>query len=299
MGAPSAWDGVNPFDCVLQNAGMSAEVPDPGADPFCVEYDKTHQNVTELGVVEFLSKEPARVALTNGKCFYFQHDHWRGSVVQADGSTETYHWDGSYFYDKATGDGGAYVENFTFNGKTQDPRDLPGFPEAYKPYFGPGKGGTRTANSVPADPACVEKAKKDDPHPSTSPPDRCRDYRGRVDRGIGPLPLGVTRKKAEESLGAPARRARGFLRWCQMDGGKFMAHFVRGRADFVLTTSRAFEYRGVRVGTAEGGVRRTVIRRFRTWTLVIGVRDRKVTYLAAADKRLGNEEIRERLKDSR
>ena len=36
--------------------------PHPEADPFCVEFDKRRQNVTELGVVDFLSKEPARVA---------------------------------------------------------------------------------------------------------------------------------------------------------------------------------------------------------------------------------------------
>ena len=297
LGPPSAWDGVNPFDCVLQNAGFEAEVPNPEADPFCVEYDKTHQNVTELGVVEFLSKEPARVALTNGKCFYFQHDHWRGSIVQEDGSTETYNWDGSYFYNRASGDGGVYVENFTFNDKTQDPRELPGFPESYKPYFGPGRGGTRTANSVPVDPGCVEKAKEDDPAAPTSPPDRCKDYRGKVERAIGPLRLGVMRSRAESSLGPPARRMRGFARWCLMDGGKFMAHFRGGRADFLLTTSRGFDYRGLRVGSAERGARR--IRRFRTWTLVIGVRKKRVTYLAVASQRLSNEEIRKRLKDSR
>ena len=296
-GPPSGWDGTNPFDCVLQNAGMGTTVPNPEADPFCVEYDKTHQNLTELGFVEFVSKEPARVALTNGKCFYFQHDHWRGSVVQEDGSTETWHWDGSYFYNRASGDGGVYVDNMTFNGKTQDPRELPGFPESYKPYFGPGKGGTRTANNVPVDPTCVERARKDDPAAPTSPPDRCKDYRGRVRKGIGPLPLGITSSKAESSLGSPARRARGFHRWCLMDGGKFMAHFARGRADFALTTSRGFDYRGVRVGDAQRAARR--VRRVRDWTLVIGARKGRVSFIAVAHERLGNEEIGKLLRYSR
>src|SRR5205807_5135908 len=37
---PAPWDGVNPFRCELQNAGMGTSVPHPEADPFCVEYDK-------------------------------------------------------------------------------------------------------------------------------------------------------------------------------------------------------------------------------------------------------------------
>ena len=35
------WDGTNPFRCQLQNVGTGADFPDPGADPFCVEFDKT------------------------------------------------------------------------------------------------------------------------------------------------------------------------------------------------------------------------------------------------------------------
>lgn len=83
------YDGSNPFACELQQAGLGTTVPHPEADPFCVEYEKRRQNVTELGVVDFVSKEPARVALASDKCFYFQHDHWRGSIVQEDESTET------------------------------------------------------------------------------------------------------------------------------------------------------------------------------------------------------------------
>ena len=135
------YDGVLPFECVLQQAGTEAEFPDPDADPFCVEYDKRHQNVTELGVVQFLSLEPARVAQASPKCFYFQRDHWVGSVVQDDGRTETYSWDGSYYFDKAKGAGGAYVENFTINNQSGDPTAMPGFPEEWKPYFGYGRGG--------------------------------------------------------------------------------------------------------------------------------------------------------------
>ena len=82
QGPAEPFDGTIPFDCVLQQVGTGADFPDPDADPFCVEYDKRHQNVTQGGVVEFLSLEPARVAAASPKCFYFQRDHWTGSLVQ-------------------------------------------------------------------------------------------------------------------------------------------------------------------------------------------------------------------------
>ena len=155
---PTGWDGVNPFRCELQQAGFEPEGPDPAADPYCVEFDKRRQNVTELGIVEFLSLEPARVGAAGDKCFYFQADHWRSSVVQDDGSTKVYEWDGHYFFDKATGDGGAWVTNFNVNGQTGDPSQVPGVPPEYAEHFGPGTGGAITRNAVEADPACAARA---------------------------------------------------------------------------------------------------------------------------------------------
>src|SRR3954452_15289590 len=123
------WDGSNPFDCVIQNVGAGTNFPEPNADPFCVEFDKRHQNVTELGVVDFLSKEPARVAAASPKCFYFQSDHWRGTVSESVPQSEAYGYDGHYYFDKARGAGGVYVENFRIAGQSGDPTSLPGFPE--------------------------------------------------------------------------------------------------------------------------------------------------------------------------
>jgi len=86
LAPPTGWNGANPFNCDLQYVGSGTAFPHPDADPFCVDFDKRRQNVTDLGVVDFLSQEPARVAAAVPKCFYFQSDHWRGSVVQDDGS---------------------------------------------------------------------------------------------------------------------------------------------------------------------------------------------------------------------
>src|SRR5947208_14085825 len=40
------WNGDNPFNCVNQDVGTGTDFPFPNADPFCVEFDKTSQNVT-------------------------------------------------------------------------------------------------------------------------------------------------------------------------------------------------------------------------------------------------------------
>lgn len=295
----AGYDGQNPFDCVLQQAGTGAEFEDPAADPFCVEYDKTHQNVTEGGVLEFLSLEPARVAAASDKCFYFQRDHWRGSIVQADGRTETYAWDGSYWFDKARGAGGVYVENFRFNGQTGDPTTLPGFPEEWKPFFGPGRGGVQGGAGVRGDPRCVEKP-RDAPPPY---PYRCHERGGEIGRDIGGIRLGMSRARLEEAFGPAPRSHRGFNRYCLMQGGKLAAGLSRDRVLLVLTTSPRFSWRGTSVGAARSSLRgeRLIARRgrYRVYrsrsgrrlALIAGVRAGRVRYLALAPSRLSPRSI--------
>ena len=129
--APIApYDGENPFRCKTQNTGFGVDYPNPEADPFCVKYNKTRQNVTDMGLVEFLLLEPARVAAAVPKCFYHQTDHWTGWVVQ--GQQELWNWEGRYFFDKARGMGGVYVQNVRVAGQPFDPRLLPGFPPEYR-----------------------------------------------------------------------------------------------------------------------------------------------------------------------
>jgi hypothetical protein len=158
---PSPWNGVNPFNCTIQNAGLGSTVPDPDADPYCVRFNKTNQNITQLGLVTFLLQEPARVAAAVPKCFYFQEDHWRGSLIQSNPKTVLYEFYGHYFFDKATGNGGVWVTHFTVAGQTFDPRTLPGFPPAWRPSFGPGTGGVMSHNALPVDPRCAALARRD------------------------------------------------------------------------------------------------------------------------------------------
>ena len=109
--------------------------------------------MTDFGLVEFLLLEPARVSAAVPKCFYHQTDHWTGSVVQGAGP-ELWNWEGRYFFDKARGMGGVYVQNFRIGGVPADPRALPGFPPEYQAYFGPGGGGAYT-DTVAAEPECA------------------------------------------------------------------------------------------------------------------------------------------------
>jgi hypothetical protein len=238
---PAQWDGVNPFRCELQPAGTGATVAHPEADPYCVEFDKTHQNVTDGGVAEFLAQEPARVAAAVPKCFYFQSDHWTGSVVQDDGSTETYHWDGHYFFDKATGDGGGWVTNVRGGGQPP-PLDT---------------AGGITHNQVDADPNCVAKAKE---HPeiyaqNAAKPHGCIATQGGITRRrLGPIRLGTTDADVRAKLGAPRELRRGFLRYCADGGGVYLVGQRKDRSGdlgsnpkaptvMVLSTSRALRAR--------------------------------------------------------
>jgi hypothetical protein len=265
--------------------------------------------------VEFLSKEPARVAVASPKCFYFQSDHWRGSIVQSDASTKTYEWDGHYFFDKAKGEGGAWVTNFNLNGKSGDPTTIPGFPPDYAPYFGYGTGGVITHNDVPADPRCAERAKREPgriyaPSGGGSTPSRCMTPGGPVStRRLGPVRIGDDESAARRSLGPPLGVKRGFLRWCVIGGGRYLVGEESDRsgelgagsserAVLLLSTSRVFRYRGVGAGSSVRRLRRVFRRarrsvrygKTRVWLarpgsrVLFGVRGRRVRFLAVRDR---------------
>jgi hypothetical protein len=311
------WDGSNPFNCTMQYAGQGTTFQHPDADPFCVDYDKTHQDVSQLGLVTFLTKEPARVAAAVNKCWYFQQDHWTGQIIAGDGSTETYHFDGHYFFDKRWGSGGVQVENFTINHRTADPSQLPGFPASWKPYFGPGRGGVEFLGQVKADPNC-QPGKGSGPSPyktgsqgnvvrpgpgsgGAAGGSRLRAPRcglsGSARHGLGKAHLGQTRARVLKALRMPARRAHGFLHFCNL-----AVHFGKsGEADFIASVSKAFHSGRVRVGArlraaraslhgervlAHRGSAYVLFVNHRGWRLLVGAEHGKVTFLAAVARRL-------------
>ena len=310
VGQPVGWDGSNPFGCVVQQAGFNAEVPHPEADPYCVEFDKTHQNVDQLGVADFLSKEPARVAAASPKCFYFQIDHWRGSVVQDNAATKTYEWTGHYFFDKATGNGGAWVTDFNVNGRTADPSEFPGIPQDWARYLGPGTGGVITRDAIPADPTCMARAAQGPGVYSaaaarasgTAPASACARPTGHVTASaLGPVALGDAEARVRALLGAPHAVRRGFLRYCQAGAGKYLVGLRGGprrRVVMILTTNRAYRLAGVARGSGAPAFHRAFPRArallregaTRVWTcapgsdVVFGLRAGRVRYLAVYDR---------------
>jgi hypothetical protein len=144
------WDGSNPFRCTIQDVGTGTDFPDPGADPFCVEFDKTQQNLTELGLLDFLAREPARVAAASTKCFYYQVDHWTGSIVQGQ-PPQLWHWDGRYFFDKARAVAGIHLSRLS------------------TPLFGPVTVSSQLVDLGAAEPLCAAKV--------DTPEERRRVYR--------------------------------------------------------------------------------------------------------------------------
>jgi hypothetical protein len=155
VGPYAPWDGTNPFNCVIQDVGTGTNFPFPDADPFCVEYDKTQQNITDFGFAEFLANEPVRTAAASPKCFYYQTDHWTGSIVQGE-QPELWHWDGQYFFDKAIGGGGVNITNFRIGGQ---PASFPAgsLPPEFQPYFDQNGGGAYVITGIPADPNCAAR----------------------------------------------------------------------------------------------------------------------------------------------
>ncbi len=185
------WDGSSPFNCTIQDVGTGTDFPDPDADPFCVEFDKTQQNVTDLGIVDFLANEPTRVAAAVNKCFYYQSDHWTGSIVQGE-QPELWHWDGQYFFDKAIGAGGVNIQNLRFLGQ---PASFPPgtIPPEFQPYFDQGGGGAYVVGDIPADPACAAKV--------DTPEKRAQIYAGGV-APIAPASAGGEQQASGATAGA-------------------------------------------------------------------------------------------------
>src|SRR3954453_14904530 len=301
---PDGWDGTNPFSCTLQQLGTGTDFPQPNADPFCVEFDKRHQNVDKLGVVDFLSNEPARVAAASGKCFYFQSDHWRGTVSESVPQSETYAWDGHYYFNKATGAGGAYVENFRFGGQSGAPTAVPGFPEEYKKYFSQGRGGVQAVGDVQADPRCATKPNPSGPGgggPGRPPQKQCRVAGGRIRRGIDKVNLGMKRAAARRAQGLPATESSRKMTWCPDGGGRLVAALRNGAIELVWTNSRPFSTERIHTSsTAQwarrmlkgerklGSVQGTTVysARERRRQLVVGLRRGWVVWMAVAGRNL-------------
>jgi hypothetical protein len=302
------WDGTNPFNCLNQDVGQGTDFPEPEADPFCVEFDKTAQNVTDFGIADFLAKEPARVAAAATKCFYFQRDHWTGSIVQGS-DPELWHWDGSYFFDRAKGIGGAHLTNFRLGGIPMDA--TPYVPAAYQPYVEPtGGGGALVLLETDPDPICGALVdtpeERADVYGAEPRYRRCAEPGGRIGRRrVGVVRLGMDAATVRERLGAPRARHGATLRWCLTGGYALQVTFAEGKrgsapraAALIRTTARGQSSRGIGPGSNRAAaVRKLGLRRLlrigrievlaaepaKRRMLLAGIRERRVRWIALAD----------------
>ncbi len=128
-------------------------------DPLCVDYAKRDITVSNGGVARFLLAEPARFAVVAGKCAYWQQDHW--SVQLAPGQVPLIRWDGSYWYDLGTGQGGARLTGLAIAGQpatlVQAAAFIAPFSPALAAYFlefSHGGDGASFTAGFPFDPLC-------------------------------------------------------------------------------------------------------------------------------------------------
>jgi hypothetical protein len=149
-------------DCTVHRFG-EGEAPDLTAypdDPLCVEYAKRNITVDNGGALAFLLAEPARFAIALPKCQYWQQDHW--SVQVSRGDTAIVRWDGSYWFDKGTGQAATRLRHLTVGGQpagVNRAADLVAkvSPElaAYLRAYGHGGSGLGMDAGVPVDPRCA------------------------------------------------------------------------------------------------------------------------------------------------
>ena len=150
--------------------------------------------MTDFGLVEFLLLEPA-ARRGRGAEVLLPPDRPLDRLGRAGRGPELWNWEGRYFFDKARGMGGVYVQDFRIGGVPADPRTLPGFPPEYQAYFGPGGGGAYT-DTVAAEPSAPRRS---------TPPRRSRRSTSAAGATRSAYAMGPVR--LEGSRWAAARRA--------------------------------------------------------------------------------------------
>jgi hypothetical protein len=148
--------------CTVHSFG-EGEAPEPGAypdDPFCVEYAKRDITLDNGGAVDFLLAEPNRFAAALPKCAYWQQDHW--SVQVSRGDTAIIRWDGSYWFDKGTGQAASRLRNLTIAGQPAGVEQAAELVEQASPelaaglrQYSRGGDGMGFSGPVPFDPSCA------------------------------------------------------------------------------------------------------------------------------------------------
>ncbi len=149
-------------DCTVHHFGEGV-APDVTAypdDPLCVDYAKRDITVDNGGAIRFLLAEPARFAIALPKCQYWQQDHW--SVQFSRGDVPVIRWDGSYWFDKGTGEAAGRLRHLTVGGRPAGVAQAAALVRPVSPQladflmqYGHGGSGAAFVGNVPLDPRCA------------------------------------------------------------------------------------------------------------------------------------------------
>lgn len=104
-------------ECEVHEFG-EGQAPAAGSlddDPLCVRYAKEDITVDDGGALAFLAGEPERVLAAVPACAYWQQDRWSVQVSQATPALVS--WEGSYWYDRGTGQAAAVVRDLRIAGQ--------------------------------------------------------------------------------------------------------------------------------------------------------------------------------------
>jgi hypothetical protein len=167
-------------ECTFHEFG-EGEAPAPGSledDPLCVRYAKEDITVDDGGALAFLAAEPARVLAAVPACRYWQQDRW--SVQVSEGTTAVVAWEGSYWFDRGAGTGGAVLRDFRLAGQPAGAGQLADlleplsseWAEALRAYEDGAGGGGMSFELGGGDPTCATSAAPpggDDPPPGGQP----------------------------------------------------------------------------------------------------------------------------------
>ena len=315
----TGWNGINPFHCDLQQAGFDPVGPGARRGPVLRRVRQAPPERHRAGRRGVPQPRAGAVAAAGPKCFYFQSDHWRGSIVQDDGSTKTYEWDGHYFFDKAKGDGGAWVTNFNVNGQTGDPSQIPGIPQEFAAVHGAGDRRRDHPQRHPRRPELRRpRRRRSAAHllELRAAADHRREGRRlslcprrHRQRPCGADRVGDTERTVRQRLGPPVSVDRGFLRYCLRGGGRLMVGEMEDRSGelgespdarvvLLVTTSRTLATKGLVAGDRASELRRkfprarhrftvdhTSVRALRARSgLIAGVRRGRVRWLGVYDR---------------
>ena len=205
--------------------GFGTAFPQPDADPFCVEFDKRAPERDQLGVVDFLSQEPARVAAASPQVLLLP-DRPLARLDRAGRRRPPRPTAGTaLLLRQGEGAGGVAVSELPRGRPVGRPAAVPGFPAEYRPYFGKGRAASTSPAGIDVEPRCVELAKRE-PSTAARAPGSAAGWQGAGSAAASGASASAHPPACAPALGAPTDREPLLVRYCMEGGGTLSAGFL-------------------------------------------------------------------------